>query len=199
MAPSRNKVTEFNILRKARWFGSFRVLSNESLRYSPWSYLDAPHLAIKVASAQADVILGGLTVMYLYLERNRIASACFVALLKPEQLRTAVAALRNAGPGLNSWVVPALEFNYGWSTVRADPEMSSAIRELLASCRDLPVARQWQRVRAQYFINQQVDPPVLPAVKDTPGGKPRGKRPAGKATTPSKPRKASRGRGSQRD
>jgi hypothetical protein len=85
-----------------------------------------------------------------------------------------------------------------------NPAAFDVIPELLASCRGLPVAPKWKRVRAQYFINCRMDPPVLPAVEDTPAGKPRGKRPAGKAitpstTTPSKPRKASKRRGSQKD
>ncbi len=80
----------------------------------------------------------------------------------------------------------------------SNPEAFNIIPELLASCRGLPVAHKWQRVRAQYFINCRMEPPVLPGVEDAPAGKPRGKRSAGKATPPSKPRKASKGRGAQR-
>ncbi|HLL52261.1 MAG TPA: hypothetical protein VK447_01860, partial [Myxococcaceae bacterium] len=90
--------------------------------------------------------------MYLDPERNRIVSACFLFDLNPEQLRMAVNTLRRARGGLDSWVVPALEFTFGEHAVREDyPETFKIIPELLASCRELPVARQWQRVRAQYF------------------------------------------------
>jgi hypothetical protein len=93
----------------------------------------------------------------------------------------AVNTFRLARGGLDSWVVPALEFTF--AKVREDhPETFKIIPELLASCRDLPVAPRWKKDRAQYFINQRVDPPVLPGVEDAPARGPRGKK--SKATHP---------------
>ena len=165
MPSSKRRVNEYRALKKSRWFGSFRVRPDGRLSFSPWSYSDLSYVAINVAGQQANVLVGGRSVMLLYLERNRIVSACLVATLDPEGVRTAVAALRNANPGLDSWVVPALEYNFAWSSVREDPEMFKVIRELLESCRDLPVAKHWQRVRAQYFANQGVSPPDVPTQK----------------------------------
>jgi hypothetical protein len=100
--------------------------------------------------------------MYLYPARSRILSACFLYDLTPDQLRMAVATLRDARHGLDSWVVPALEFSY--AAVKDDhPETFEIIPELLASCRTLPVAKQWKRVRAQYFVNTGVTPPETQA------------------------------------
>ena len=200
MTRSEPEDYEASFLRRARWYGRLRILPDGRIRFSDWSYTDLPHISIQVTRSVITVYFAGTPVMYLDPEWNRIVSACFLFDLKPELLRITVNSLRRARGGLDSWVVPALEFNSAIPTVRRDyPETFKIIPELLASCRDLPVARQWQRVRAQYFINQQVDPPVLPTVEDTPAGKPRGKRPAGKATTPRKQRKASKGRRSQRD
>lgn len=186
MTPSKREVNEYIDVRKVRWFGSVRILPDGRLRYSPWSYLDATYVAIKVSGDQATVVMGGLPVMLLYLDQNRLVSTCFVATLKPDQVRSAVAILRHARHGLDSWVVPALEYNFGWRSVREDPEMSEVIRDLLASCRDLPVAPKWQKVRAQYFINQGVAAPEIPTREDT--RNPRGK--ASKVAQP--PRKRSR-------
>ncbi|HLL53512.1 MAG TPA: hypothetical protein VK447_08205 [Myxococcaceae bacterium] len=136
------------------------------MRFSPWTYGDLPHVSLKVITdGQINVVSAGLTIMYLYPERSRILSACFVATLTPDQLRRAVATVRDAQPGLNSWVVPALEFNYGWRDVREDPELSRVVLDLLASCRDLPVAKRWKQVRAQYFANCGIAPPEIPAAK----------------------------------
>jgi hypothetical protein len=161
MTPSKQKGSEPGP-RRARWFGSVRILSDGRMRFSQWSYTDLPHVSLNVTGT-ITVLYAGMTVMYIYPERNRIVSACFSALLTPDQLRMAVAALRRARHGLDSWVVPALEFNYGWGSVREDPEMSQTILELLASCRDLPVAKRWKKVRAVYFTNQGSTPPEIPA------------------------------------
>jgi hypothetical protein len=190
-------------LDRARWYGSLRVLPDGRMRFNPWSYKGLPHVSLQVTTGDITVRSANLTVMYLFVERRRVVSACFDFTLKAEQLRLAVADLRDARGGLDSWVIPALEMSYP-QVKGNNPDAFDVIPELLASCRGLPVAPKWKRVRAQYFINCRMDPPVLPAVEDTPAGKPRGKRPAGKAitpstTTPSKPRKASKRRGSQRD
>jgi hypothetical protein len=147
------------------------------MRFSDWSYTDLPHVNFQVVTdGVITVRCANLAVMFLYPLRNQILSACFLFDLKPEQLRLAVADLRDARGGLDSWVVPALEFTFGVHAVRRDhPDTFKIIPELLASCRDLPVAPRWKRVRAQYFINQRVAPPVLPAEEDTPARKSRRK------------------------
>jgi hypothetical protein len=67
-----------------------------------------------------------------------------------------VGELRKATGGLERWIVPALEWNSASSTVRDEhPETFKVIREILESCRDLPVAKKWQRVRADYFANAE--------------------------------------------
>jgi len=172
MQRSKQEGIEYRSVRRARWFGSFRVLPDERLSYSPWSYLDAPFLALNVASDRVTVVGGDLEVMYLYLERNRIASACFLATLTADELRTAVATLRNAAPGLNSWVIPALEFSLAWRSVREDPEKSRFILDLLESCRDLPVAKRWQRIRTLYFTNFGIVPPEVGDQTTAPRRKP---------------------------
>jgi len=212
MTPSKPGASEtITLTRRQRWFGSLRIRPDGRVRFSPWSYTDLLHVSLQVVTdGSITVSCAGMPVMYLFPERNRILSACFLFDLKPEHLRMAVNTLRYARGGLDSWVVPALEYSFAKRTVREDhPHTFKIIPELLASCRDLPVAPKWKKDRAQYFINQRVDPPVIPAEEDTPARKPRGPKPAGKATTPStttpstttpgKPRKASRGRGSQRD
>lgn len=173
--------------RQARWFGSLRILPDGRMRFSPWSYVDLEHVSLRLVSdGDITVFWSGRAVMYLFPERNRIMSACFLFNLTPDQLQEAVADLRDARHGLDSWVVPALEFNSAVRTVREDhPETFKVIPELLASCRGLPVAPRWQRVRAQYFANCGVDPPVNPAEEDT-----QAKRPRGYVNKPTTPRKA---------
>jgi len=186
---------------RTRWYGSLRILPDGRMRFSPWSYRDLPHVALDVMTDSViNVWCAGLMVMYLYPLRNRILSACFDFTLKPEHLRMAVNDLRRARGGLDSWVIPALEMSYP-QVKGSNPDAFNVIPELLASCRGLPVAPKWKRVRAQYFVNCRMDPPVLPAVEDTPATKPRGKKATTtpSTTTPSKPRKANKGRGSQRD
>jgi len=187
MTPSKREGSRASGMTPARWFGRFRVLPDGRLRFSPWSYRETPYVSLKVANDRITVVSAGLMVMFLYLERNRIVSACFLFDLTPEQLRTAVADLRDARQGLDSWVVPALEYTYAVSTAREDnPEMFKVILELLESCRDLPVAKQWQRSRAQYFVNQGVTPPELSTKGSTPARKPRRKATQPRKTAPRK-------------
>jgi len=94
--------------------------------------------------------------MYLYLddEGTRVDTACFVYLLSPEQLQDAVGELRRATGGLERWIIPALEWNSASSAVRDEhPDTFKVIPGLLKTYRDLPVAKKWQRVRADYFAN----------------------------------------------
>jgi hypothetical protein len=91
----------------------------------------------------------GRRVMEIDLARGRIVSANFPYDLTPDELRSTVADLRDAGHGLERWIVLALEFTCLARTFREDnPTAHAVARELLESCRDLPVAEQWKRVRA---------------------------------------------------
>jgi len=135
---------------KARWFGSMRITRDGRMRFSPWSFPDLPHVALSVvADGRVTVVSAGLPVMFLYSERNRILTACFVPDLKPDQLRMAVAELRqHVRGGLDRWIVPALEWNLFHSYVREDfPEAHRILPELLEACRDLPMAERWKRIR----------------------------------------------------
>jgi hypothetical protein len=149
-----------------------RIGTDGRVRFSPWSYVDLEHVSLKlVTDGSITVVCAGTPVMYLYPQSSRILSACFLATLRPDQLRMAVADLRDARHGLDSWVVPALEFTYGWNQ---GPEIAEVILELLASCRDLPIAPRWRKDRARYFINQGVAPPEFPSEKAPRAKKPRG-------------------------
>ena len=143
-------------LRKARWYGSVRILRDGRVRFSPWSYLDLPHVALSVTDDCITVRRGGRALLYLWLDRNRVATACFVFLLSPEQLRETVTELRGAGAGIERWIVPGLE--YTWAALypsNHSPELLEVIPGLLESCRDLPVAAQWQRVRANVIAKAE--------------------------------------------
>ena len=101
--------------------------------------------------------------LYLWLERNRVASASFPYDLTLDELRAVIAELRKAGNGLERWIVPGLEENQASGTVQHDhPERYAALPELLESCRDLPVAEPWLRRRQALQVmwaKQLVDHP----------------------------------------
>ncbi len=166
--------SEAEPLDRARWYGSLRLMPDGRMRYSQWSYKGLPHVALQVVTdGKINVYTAGLAVMYLYPLRNRILSACFDFTLNARQLRSAVADLRDARGGLESWVIPALEMSYP-QVKGSNPDAFNVIPELLASCRGLPVASKWKRVRAQYFINCRMDPPQVPAEESTPANVSRG-------------------------
>jgi len=147
---------------KPRWYGSMRIRRDGRIGFSPWSYADLPHVAVKVLTdLQITVVSAGLPVMFLYPKRNRILTACFVADLTADQLRRAVAELRHARDGLDMWIVPALEWSLAQADVRAKhADTFAIIPELLESCRDLPVAEHWQRIRANVFANAAETVPI---------------------------------------
>jgi len=101
---------------------------------------------------QVSVLSGGREVLYLYLRRNRVISACFVFTLSPDQLRKAVRELSGVAGGLASWVIPALEWTQAdvasvKDPQQARPDLLEIIPSLLEDCRELPVAEIWQRRR----------------------------------------------------
>ncbi len=172
---------------KARWFGSMRIRPDGRMSFSPWSYPDLPHVALSVTGSLISVVSGGVTVMFLYPERNRVLTACFVPDLEPEKLRSAVAELRNhARGGLDSWIVPALEWNLFHSYVRERyPAVHEIIPELLESCRELPVAQRWGRIRENVRASAdwtKAETPPKPAGDGIPAIKSRDRR--SKATQP---------------
>lgn len=160
--------------RKARWFGSLRILRDGRLRFSPWSYPDLPHVALKVVTDdQITVVRAGRPVMLLWLKGSRILNACWVADLTTRQLQEAVAELRHARQGLDSWIIPALEWSLAQAKTRSEHEAFKIIPELLGSCRELPVAPIWKRYRANVFANAGMSPPELLDNEGTPARKAR--------------------------
>lgn len=144
-------------LQRDRWFGSLRISQGNRLGgFSPWTFPGLPHISFWVRRETVAVMRGGRRVMFLYLddEGERVESACFLYDLTPQQLADAVADLRRVKGGLERWIVPALEWNSVSSAVRDEhPETFKVIPGLLRKCRDLPVAKSWQKVRADHFAD----------------------------------------------
>jgi hypothetical protein len=138
--------------RRDRWYGSMRVLTDDRLRFSPWTFPGLPHVAIWESSMSISVLSGGRQLLLIYPERKRVRSACFVYTLKPDELREAVGELRTVRGGLERWIVPALEWTQAdllGLKLAGHPghELVKVIPELLNACRHLPVARSWRRKR----------------------------------------------------
>jgi hypothetical protein len=126
------------------------------VRYSPWTYPVQRYFGFVLDDDLISVEMSGLTVLLLYLSRGRVASACFPYRLTPDELRRTISNLRKAGHGLERWIVPGLEFTTLGRTLREDnPATYAVIPELLDACRDLPVAEQWRRVRANAFAKDE--------------------------------------------
>lgn len=137
---------KYVVIRRCKWYGSVRILRDDSVRLSPWSFPDHTYISVKDTSDCLSVFHGGVESLFIFLKRRRVLSACFLFTLKPDQLRRAVEALRKVRGGLERWIVPALQWNQGIATVRDEhPETYRIIPELLEECRDLPVAESWQR------------------------------------------------------
>jgi hypothetical protein len=114
------------------------------------------YLSFLLGDDLITVETSGQQVLFLYLSRGRVKSACFPYDLTPEQLRGAVSDLRKAGNGIERWIVPGLEFTPLARAFREDnPAAYAIVPELLDSCRGLPVAEQWKRVRATAFANAE--------------------------------------------
>jgi len=177
---------------RSRWFGSIRILRDGRMRFSPWTYPALP-FAFWVMDMNIIVLRGGVPIMHLWPERNRVVTASLDYLLRPDQLREAVRDLRRAGHGLERWIVPALEWNLTHPTAREKhPDTYAILPELLESCRDLPVAEQWTRIRASVISNAEKARAEREAEKAAQGKDAEEGTPAGKPskTTGSKPSKA---------
>ena len=108
------------------------------------------YISFTTMGGSINVVRGSRPVLYLELERNRVASACFPYDLTADELRTVIAELRRAGGGLERWIIPGLEENQASGTVQRDhPEKYAILPELLESSRDLPTAAPWQRRRRE--------------------------------------------------
>jgi hypothetical protein len=132
-----------------RLYGSIRILRDGQVRFSPWTFPVLSYLSFMVMNDDhISVEMGGMPVLDLDLSEGRMIGASFRFHLTPGQLRRVVATLRQAGNGLERWIVPALEFTSMSGAFREKHAATYAIvPELLKSCRDLPVADHWKKVR----------------------------------------------------
>ena len=140
-----------------RRFGSIRVLRDGRVRFSEWSFPGLHSLSFTTEGHTVDAVRGTRQVLILWLDDDqRVSSACFPYDLSPEELHAGVATLRKAGHGLECWIVPALEYTQAaLIPTQHRPDLLKVIPGLLASCRDLSVAEQWRRVRANVFANAE--------------------------------------------
>jgi hypothetical protein len=146
-------------------YGSMRVLPDGRVRFSAWTLPSLRDLEFLVVPYQTvddyrpryvphdhgiDIRLRCQSLILLGMHRYRVQSACVAFNLSPEGLREAVPVLRTAGNGIESWIVPALEYTQG-VLFRSKDQNKRALRqiipELLESVRALPVAEPWKRRR----------------------------------------------------
>jgi len=143
------------------------------VRFSPWSFLDLPHVSLSVSADRISVMRGDHTVLYLWLKRNRVETACFNFLLTPDQLAEAVAELRQTTGGLQGWIVPGLEYTRDTLTSsKHRPELLEALPSLLEASRDLPVAETWKQYQAK---RARAEKTTRGHAKDVPAKPSRGK------------------------
>jgi len=138
-----------------RKFGSLRILPDGRVRFSAWTLQGLPALdftAIHDGAADPNYVISahwrGRSILHVYLTRHRVESTCFPFDLSSADLRQAVAVLRDAGNGLERWIIPALESTQrtlGGMKSNPNPELLAAIPEVLRSARALPVAPQWKK------------------------------------------------------
>ena len=131
-------------------FGSIRILRDGRVRLSPRCFPDLPYIGLLARDDMIDVERAGCKVLYIWLDRGHLGSACFAYDLTPDILRKLVSEMRKAGNGLEHWIVPGLEYTQRASTLKdSNPDIYTLIPELLKTCRDLPVAKRWQQYRLQ--------------------------------------------------
>ncbi len=137
-----------------------RILSDGRVRFSAWTipgFSELDFTAIhgdRYSPARYSVSVNwrGTIVLNVFIRRRRVESACFAYHLTPDVLRSAVAVLRDAGGGLERWIVPGLEYTqadlFGSKT---DPKWSllQVIPEVLESVANLPMAEPWRRRRRE--------------------------------------------------
>ncbi|HLL55045.1 MAG TPA: hypothetical protein VK447_15930 [Myxococcaceae bacterium] len=114
------------------------------------------YLSFITTSNSLDLERSSKTVVFMHLHRRRVTSACFRMDIAPDVLRAVVSEMRRLGKGLERWIVPALEYTSLFRPFREDnPEAYALVPELLESCRDLPVADHWKRVRADVIARAE--------------------------------------------
>ena len=133
---------------RTKWYGSVRVFSDGSMRFSPWAYRGVSHVTIKGGLVSPSVFISGRQVMLLCPWPRRLISACFVYTLTADELRYAVQTLCKVYGGLEGWIVPALEWMQG-DPNSMRPNVLEILPELLESCRGLPVSPVWKRRRRE--------------------------------------------------
>lgn len=144
------------IYPRPKWYGSIRVFRDGRMRFSPWAFDEANHVTIRYGSPHSShsVYISGHEVLLLYPWLGKIVSACFVYTLTANELIYAVDTLGRVSGGLESWIVPALEWTQkdlaGSRNPQPNyPDVVAVIPHLLEAYRDLPVAEIWQRRRQQ--------------------------------------------------
>ena len=179
-----------------RRFGSIRILADGRVRFSPWTLPGLPLLDFTAIhdsdhvepNYTIDANWRGRGVFLVFLTRHRVESACFAYDLNPESLREAVSVLRDAGNGLERWIIPGLESTQrGLSSMKdsANSELLAVIPELLESMRELPVAPQWKK-RLRFLERWERENAGAPNEGDRPSAEPARKTPPRSQRAPSK-------------
>lgn len=132
---------------RSRWYGSVRITRDGRTLFSPLTFKNLSYVSIRDKLPDGvDVVVGGRQALLLSLSRGRIASSCFVYTITGVQLRYIVGTLRVVTGGVESWIVPALEWMQSTPSM-IKPDALAVIPGLLESCKDLPVAEIWRRRR----------------------------------------------------
>lgn len=175
-----------------RRFGSIRILRDGRVRFSTWTFPVLSYISFLVMNPDhISMEVQGKWVMDFDLQRGRMLGAGFRYDLTPDEFRSIVSDLRRAGNGLERWIVPSLEFTSLASTFRQiNPKAYAVMPEILESCRDLPVAEQWQRVRAKVIANEtkrdKGEPHFLKREEQAPGAQRKTLQSKGRARSRSK-------------
>lgn len=128
-------------------FGSIRILRDGRVRFSGRTHPGFPELDFLVIHGQEPARDGvvarwrGKAIFHLFTARNRVESTCFDYTLTPDALREAVSVLRDAGNGLERWIVPGLEWcQRDFARLKSKDSnreaLMAVIPELLRSVRD---------------------------------------------------------------
>lgn len=169
-------------------FGSIHVLPNGRLRFSAWTLPGLPHLDFVAnhwsfpedgpvydpANYHVTAHLRGQPVFFLHIKKRRVESALFAYNLTSDTLREAVAALRDAGNGIEQWITPGLaHMQADLTEMPPDPHreaLKAIIPELLRSVRSIPIAKSWEPLRRDWERWKREQ--ARKAKRDTPAKKP---------------------------
>jgi hypothetical protein len=135
-----------------------RILRDGRVRFSAWTlpglaqldFTAIYHAGRVEPDYEVSVHWQGKPIFLVYVTRHRVASTCFAYPLTADELRQAVAVIRDAGNGLERWIAAGLEWTQAsHAQTGRNPEALKEIPALLRSVRDLPVAEPWQRQRRE--------------------------------------------------